>query len=232
MSFTPANRSVCAILLANGEPDALAGQTRPVDERLAAGTGPHALRDGLRRALGGGAEWFWLLGRAAAPTPTALECLLAPLASPTTLPAPAILAGRLVDADGAPAEPVTTWPRLTDKEVAVAAAEHGLVSIRAARQGSLLVHRRAVEEHGLPRVRYEGWGDDIEWTARLLEREAGYLVPGSIAVRRSPGVAGIRPGGWRRSANAAEMLIRGPWRGQERIWFGLVLARELAHSGS
>lgn len=222
--------AVCAIVLDEAADGALDTQTRPVDERLRLCNEPGALHRSLTAALERAAAWFWLLGPAFVPGPTALERLLAPLDAPG-LPAPALLTSRLDRPDGRLFEPAAPWPRLTEKDVAVTASEHRLMSIRAARWGSLLVHRRAVEAHAPPRARYERWGDDIEWTARLLKDEPGYLVPRSVAVRRSDFDCGRRtrrPSRLHQLGLAADMLVRGPWSGEERAWSGVVLARELA----
>src|SRR5439155_803778 len=64
-------------------------------------------------------------------------------------------------------------------DLAVAAVRLRLLAIRAARPGSLLVHRGAIERWGPP----PGGGDDLVWTARLLRGRWGVLVPGSVAVR-------------------------------------------------
>jgi GT2 family glycosyltransferase len=47
------------------------------------------------------------------------------------------------------------------------------------------VHRAAVDAHGQPLRRYILWSDDIEYTARVLRRERGYLVPSAVAVHET-----------------------------------------------
>ncbi len=46
---------------------------------------------------------------------------------------------------------------------------------------SMLIHREAVETHGLPHKHFFIWSDDIEYTARILRDGHGYLVPASVA---------------------------------------------------
>ena len=62
----------------------------------------------------------------------------------------------------------------------VEATSHGLLLVRFASFVSLLVHRGAVERHGLPIKRFFIWTDDVEFTARILRWETGYLVPKSV----------------------------------------------------
>jgi rhamnopyranosyl-N-acetylglucosaminyl-diphospho-decaprenol beta-1,3/1,4-galactofuranosyltransferase len=64
-------------------------------------------------------------------------------------------------------------------------AEHGLVPILFATFVSLLVHRGAVDRHGLPLKHFFMWSDDIEYTGRVLLEEPGYLVPTSVVVHKS-----------------------------------------------
>lgn len=41
------------------------------------------------------------------------------------------------------------------------------------------MHRRAIERFGLPLAHFFIWGDDVEFTARVLRDAPGYLVPES-----------------------------------------------------
>lgn len=236
-SLDSSSPSVCLIVPGGAEAQrsrtltAVAAQSRPVDEAAApsaAGQGAR-LSGGLELRRSGEATWLWLLEPGAVPSPTALEELLAPLRSPGHLPAPALVASRLVDGAGQFERSLAPWPRLTEKDTAVTAAEHGLVSIRAARSGSLLVARKAVEAYGLPSARYEAWGQDIEWTARMLKAESGYLAPRSTVMMPAHGalLEASSGRGFRAWHSAAGMLLRGAWSGEERAWYALALAREL-----
>ncbi len=144
--------------------EALERQTRTPDELAVAGRGLPA------------AEWFWLLDGMAVPEPTALGRLLEALDRLGPLPSPVLLASKVVTPDGSPEHGSVPVPRVKDPDLTAAAFEQRLLPIRVARRGSLLVHRRGVEERGLPR-------DDLRWSARLLKRELGLLVPWSVAVR-------------------------------------------------
>jgi hypothetical protein len=49
-----------------------------------------------------------------------------------------------------------------------------------------MVRRDAVDRHGLPPAHYFVWLDDIQYTARVLHDEDGYIVPESTAVHWTP----------------------------------------------
>jgi hypothetical protein len=123
------------------------------------------------------ADWFWLVDRSTAPEPTALERLLEARDLLGSLTPPVLLASKIVTPDGSPDPGSLPIPQILDPDLAVAACERHLLSIRVARRGSLLVHRS-----GLPR---DGSDRDLEWTARLLRDAPGFLVPQSVAVRTS-----------------------------------------------
>ena len=62
-------------------------------------------------------------------------------------------------------------------------AEQGLMALRSTTWVSLLVHRGAVDRHGLPLKHYFIWSDDIEYTSRIiLSGDLAYLVPTSVAL--------------------------------------------------
>ena len=68
----------------------------------------------------------------------------------------------------------------------VDSAAKGLLPIRTATFPSLMVHRDAIDRFGLPNAHYFIWGDDWEYTSRILRREpVGYVVPGSVAEHRT-----------------------------------------------
>jgi rhamnopyranosyl-N-acetylglucosaminyl-diphospho-decaprenol beta-1,3/1,4-galactofuranosyltransferase len=218
---------------ATRRPDVLAAieaQSRPVEEALRMAS-EHGRAVAVRRALessaAAAADWIWLLDAGVVPQPDALDALLAPLDSMGTLVAPLVMSGKVMTEHGSVDAAAAPWPRLTDKETAIEAAAHRLVSIRAARHGSLLVHRSAIERYGLPRADYVTEGDDLEWTGRILKRERGYLVPRSVAFRRGP-VTDERPERrYRDMRNRVDMLRRDVWDGDERLWFGLMIAQDL-----
>lgn len=178
----------------------------------------------------GEVEWWWLLDGAAIPAPDALQKLVAPLDDLGPLPAPILLASTVVGRDGQLDPARAPWPRLLQKEVSLDACQRHLVSVRAARHGSLLVHRRAIERHGPPRADYVDDGEDLEWTARMLRGdESGFLVPASRAVLRSePGAREVAEARHRRDVRNRVNMLRGEaWDGEEKLWFGFLLAQDI-----
>ena len=60
------------------------------------------------------------------------------------------------------------------------ACEQELVPLRATTYVSMLVKRSAVQKYGVPLAHWFIWGDDIEYTARILRHEVGYVAPRSV----------------------------------------------------
>jgi GT2 family glycosyltransferase len=189
---------------------ALAGQTRPPDRVLVVdnastdGTramlesefahldllalptnegGAGGFHEGMRRAHADGAEWMWLMDDDTIPEPTALTELLAAPGRLGSGPPPTLLASKVTWRDGRVHPMNFPSPERTRMERVIDGAERGLMPMRFATFVSLLVHRGAVDRHGLPLKRFFIWSDDVEYTSRVvLSGEAGYLVPTSIAL--------------------------------------------------
>lgn len=182
-----------------------------------------SFHEAVLEAVGSGAEWIWLLDAGAEPRPSALAEMLAALEARADLPAPALVAGKLVGPDGRIVPSRAPWPPLLDREVVIAAARHHLVSLRMARWGSMLVHRDVVARHGAPRADFAG-ADDLEWTARILKDDYGYLAPRSVAdIVDAPG-----PGGAEDVRDRARMVRGTAWVAQEPVWFAFMLAVDLS----
>ncbi|MDQ6834987.1 MAG: glycosyltransferase family 2 protein [Actinomycetota bacterium] len=190
---------------------ALAGQTRPADHVLVVdnasadgtaelltnsypdietlrlernGGGAGGFHYGLRHAHDAGFDWVWLLDDDTLPEPECLQTLLT--AAPACPgPTPALLASKVIWTDGR-LHPMNyvAFERESTARV-IEASQLGLMPLRTATFVSLLVHRYALDRHGLPLRRYFLWGDDIEYTARILRHERGYLVPASVAVHKT-----------------------------------------------
>ncbi len=209
---------VCAVVR-GGAGEVPAAQTVPPAATVAHGGSWH---DALAEALSHDARWYWLLEGGVRPDPAALERLLAALRGAGDLPRPVLLASRVVDEAGRLHPSSAPWSPLLDRVRVIDAARRRLVSLRLARWGSLLVSAEAVERHGLPRRDFAGGADDLEWTARMLRDDPGYLVPGSVAVRTGPAPA-LSPAEVR---DRLRMLRGDGWVAQEPVWFGYVLAVE------
>jgi rhamnopyranosyl-N-acetylglucosaminyl-diphospho-decaprenol beta-1,3/1,4-galactofuranosyltransferase len=154
-----------------------------LERNLGGAGGFHA---GLRAAHEAGAEWSWLLDDDTLPRPDALLQLLKRASGTPGLAAPSVLASRVVWRDGR--EHPMNMPIVARRDIAhlVACAEVGVLPLRAATFVSFLVARGAVERHGLPLADYFIWADDIEYSARILRRERGYVVPDSVVEHSTP----------------------------------------------
>lgn len=165
-------------LLREGYPDV---EVRTLTSNGGASGGFH---EGLRRAHADGFHWIWTMDDDTIPEPTCLQALLE---AAEVLPggAPALLSSKVVWTDGQLHPMNYQGFERTRTARVIAASELGLMPLRTATFVSLLVHRRAVDSHGLPLERYFLWSDDIEYTARILRHEPGYLVPGSVALHKT-----------------------------------------------
>ena len=192
---------------------ALAAQTRPVDHVLVVdnastdGTadllqeryaeqvelvalptnegGAGGFHEGLRLAHAAGHEWIWLMDDDTIPTPTALEELLAAPARTGLDGPPALLASKVVWTDGRMHPMNFQGFEREDIARVIAGAEQRLMPLRTSTFVSVMVHRGAIDRHGLPLKRYFLWSDDIEYTARILGHEPGYLVPASVTLHKT-----------------------------------------------
>lgn len=140
---------------------------------------------GALAALVGGPDWVWMLDDDTIPEPGALAALLAAPARVAGLPVPSLLCSRVVWTDGAPHPMNEPWPRWTDEPTALGAIERGLLAVRAATYVSILVSAEALRASGPPRPPYFIWGDDVEFTARVLKDRTGYYVPESLVVHKT-----------------------------------------------
>jgi len=169
--------------------EALARQTRPPDDVV---TLPPGGGDALPAGLSGQAVWVWLLDGSAVPEPAALETLLGFAGRGDGLPAAGLLASKVVLPGGALDKASLPVAQIRDPDLAISSFERRVLSIGAARRGSLLVHRSALEATQSRWPKLTPFADDLEWSARLLKDRPGLLVPGSVAVR-SPRGHGARP---------------------------------------
>jgi hypothetical protein len=202
---------------------ALEQQSRRVPEIRAAAT----LSEALAAARAAGAEWLWVLEPGTRPRQDALEHLVDVLERPTPLPPPVLLASRIITPEGeldraaTPVLDVRRIPLVTD------AFEHGLIPLRVARGGSLLVNTRALE--GSKSHRYE-----LVWIARLLRSATGVLVPASVVVRDQPSSSAVLDvrGTIALLVSAALAPYEKPWFAFRFVEDALAEARRVARAGS
>ncbi|MEJ7783510.1 MAG: glycosyltransferase family 2 protein [Solirubrobacteraceae bacterium] len=147
--------------------------------------GAGGFHEGLKAAHAAGADWIWLMDDDTIAEPDALEQLLGALDDATGLPAPALLSSQVIWTDGS-LHPMNHQGFVNDRvDRFVAASSQGLLPLRAATFVSLLVHRSAVDEFGLPHKHFFIWSDDIEYTARITRHRAGYVAPRSVVVHKT-----------------------------------------------
>src|ERR1700730_6685687 len=89
---------------------------------------------------------------------------------------PTLVASDVRWKDGRPPPMNISGPRWRWRRELAEGISDGLLLLRYTTFVSVAVHRRAVERFGLPLEHYFIWGDDVEFTARILRDERGYLV--------------------------------------------------------
>jgi GT2 family glycosyltransferase len=132
-----------------------------------------------------GSEWLWLMDDDTIPSRTALQELLAARARFTAGDQPNLLASKVVWTDGSLHTMNPCLVKQPDLEALYRSVEQGTMSIRTSTFVSCLLHRDLVRRYGLPIADYFIWGDDTEYTARILRSEFGVMAPASIAVHKT-----------------------------------------------
>lgn len=200
--------------------EAIAGQTAPPASVAIQAPGGGA----ERTALAAGAEWLWMLDGVTVPRADALAAFAAALTMLEGLPDPLVLAGKVLDVTGALHPDAMPRHEIFEKQLTVDACERGLVQLRGAPSGSLLVHRNAFARFGALRTDLAASWAAFEFTARVLRAwgDTGYLVPSSVAVRRVPARPDGRSGGGLRTR--ARLLAGPAWTPTERLWEGFLVA--------
>ena len=152
---------------------ALAAQQHPPDETIRTDAG---LRSALERALATGCDWVWLLDGATAPRPDALQALLDGLRRAKGLPAPSLLAGVAVGADGQIDARRSLWYRRNQINITMGTVGRRLLPVRATAGPALVRSSAAAELVPGGRTPLSPAGV-LRWTARILRGRVGYLVP-------------------------------------------------------
>jgi len=145
--------------------------------------GAGGFHEGFSRATAAGWEWLWVMDDDTIPQPEALARLLE--ARERAPEPPVLLASRVIWTDGR-LHPMNL-PKVDarDPERLLDATSGALVPMRWSTFPSLLVHRSAVERFGPPRKAFFIWSDDLDFTARVLRHERGYVVPASVALHKT-----------------------------------------------
>lgn len=198
--------------------EAIAAQAHPPDEVIRPS---EPLSSAVREALGGVAEWIWVLDSTVVPRADGLAALLGALGDLPPGPPPVLLASVILSPEGAVAGENAARFRRVPVEPAMACAEHHLLPLRAA-TGSVLVHAGAARAGAPPRAWLSGAGALFEWTARLLRDQTGYLVAESECVSSVPVGNPLHC-----PRTAAAVVAGGGFSRVERLRLGLGLLRDL-----
>ncbi len=127
---------------------------------------------GIRRAYELGYDYFWLMDDDVYPNPDALSKLLR--AHEDLNGNYGYLAGVVLWKDGTECRMNKLQPQKSG-----AGPDEVYKNIRFSTFVSMFLPRQTVEEFGLPITEFFIWGDDIEYTRRITEKRAAYMVPES-----------------------------------------------------
>ncbi len=146
--------------------------------------GAGGFAEGIRRAHEQGYDWIWLLDD---DTFADEKCLEALLDGGRRAPRePSVLCSVVRWRDESIHPMNRPWFRFARRPETAEAAGAGLALIRSATCVSAMVHRSAVDQHGLPPAHFFIWVDDPEYFGRILREGSGYAVPESIAWHWTP----------------------------------------------
>lgn len=148
--------------------------------------GAGGFHEGMRIATERDVDWIWVMDDDVEPELDALEALFA--SGKHEDDDTVALASLKVGTDGRVQEAHAgnynpTWMRKTPSVPSRrATAESTSVPVQFSSFVGLLVRGAAVETVGLPEAGFFIWGDDLEYSLRLLEVGTIYLVPNSVVI--------------------------------------------------
>lgn len=147
--------------------------------------GAGGFRRGMERAHAQGYDWLWLMDDDTIARGDSLAALLDGAArAPGGVPV--LVASQVRWKDERPHPMNVPVPRWRARRELADGVGEGLLLLRYTTFVSVAVHRDAVDRCGLPLEHYFIWGDDVEFTARVLRDEPGYLVPESVVYHWTP----------------------------------------------
>ena len=159
------------------------------------GGGAEGFHYGVRRALGSGADWIWLMDDDCEPAPDTLAALLA---SPQAADPDAVLLAPIVRSPEGDVLPLNRgWirPRWFRSPLRGLSPEHYLreeVEVDHVSLVGPLVRTRTAALEDPPRrdffIRY----DDLEWVSRLRRHGRLWLLPGAEIVHKDPRPLAVR----------------------------------------
>ncbi|MEJ5330085.1 MAG: glycosyltransferase family 2 protein [Desulfobaccales bacterium] len=174
----------------DGTPDYLEGLgylSNPIIDyiRLPENTGgAGGFHYGVKIGYEKGFDWIWLMDDDVIVDSRALECLISSLN--ILPPEVGFLFSNIFGIDGQTMNlpQIDLRPGSNGYPQWNVYLEHGIVRIREATFGSLLIHRNIIKSVGLPIKDFFIWGDDTEYTNRISERYPGYLIGSSVAIHK------------------------------------------------
>ncbi len=184
---------------------------------------------GMKAALARECAWLWLMDDDTIVTPHALEELFSGRSRFPSPARPSLLASKVLWTDGSLHFMNPSLIKLPDLEALYASVECGTLSIRSTTFVSCLIQRELVTRYGLPIADYFIWGDDTEYTARVLRDNLGVMVPTSIAVhktaRKHTALDAPPERYYYHIRNMLWMITRSAaWTGKERLRLAVTLA--------
>jgi rhamnopyranosyl-N-acetylglucosaminyl-diphospho-decaprenol beta-1,3/1,4-galactofuranosyltransferase len=144
--------------------------------------GAGGFNTGIRHANNRGASWIWCMDDDTIPRSDCLAKLLAAsIPSRDSSEAPVLLCSNVKWTDGTAHVMNRPWRRAS----LPATRDDESVYIRACTFCSVLIRGDMVRKYGLPFKDFYIWGDDFEYTARILRNGTGLLVTGSEAIHKT-----------------------------------------------
>ncbi len=131
----------------------------------------------LKMGIEENVDWVWTMDDDAVPEPNAMAELLEGLKKARALYDPAIVASTVIWKDGLLHPMNAPHVRMADAEAMVQCAKMGLVALRSISWTGMMICRRAILANEPPLADYHIWGDDTEFTGRVLRDEIGILCP-------------------------------------------------------
>ena len=140
---------------------------------------------GLAHAHAQGYDWLWVMDDDTMVSGDTLAKLLEGAArAPQGVP---LLVASMVRWKDERPHPMN-WPppRWRSRREMAEGMAAGLLLVRYTTFVSVALHRESIDRFGLPQEHYFIWADDVEFTARVLRDEPGYLVPDSVVYHWTP----------------------------------------------
>jgi len=141
---------------------------------------------GIKQAYQNNADWIWLMDDDTIPDPAALAQLVTVTQNP--LQRIGFLSSKAIWTDGTPhLMNVPDIKTFAGGQPFNANDQYGLYRVNAASFVSLFLARQAVAETGLPFKEFFIWGDDSEYTQRIVRRNfVGGYIPASVVLHKTP----------------------------------------------